>query len=181
MMMVDAPNPTPRIYVASLADYNAGRLYGRWIEASYGADEIREEIEDMLANSPEPIAEDWAIHDYEGFEGLQIDEYDSLDAIAEAAELIDSHGPKAAQVIAYYGGLDDLDEARDALLERYAGSATSLEDWAAEELDEIGLLEQVPEQLRSYIDFKSYGRDMELGGEIITFRVDGELHVFRTQ
>ena len=34
----------PRIYVASLSDYNAGRLHGTWINASYGADEIREEI-----------------------------------------------------------------------------------------------------------------------------------------
>ena len=57
---------TPRIYVASLSDYNTGRLHGRWIDASQPADAIREEIALMLAESKEPIAKEWAIHDYGG-------------------------------------------------------------------------------------------------------------------
>jgi len=47
---------TPRIYVASLADYNAGRLHGCWIDADQSADAIRDEIAQMLAESKEPIA-----------------------------------------------------------------------------------------------------------------------------
>jgi hypothetical protein len=30
----DKPPTTPRIYVASLADYNAGRLHGSWLDAA---------------------------------------------------------------------------------------------------------------------------------------------------
>jgi len=52
-----------RIYVASLSDYNAGRLHGAWIDATQDADEIEAEVQEMLAASPEPIAEEWAIHD----------------------------------------------------------------------------------------------------------------------
>lgn len=52
---------TPRVYVASLADCNAGRLHGRWIDADQSADAIREQIAEMLAESKEPIAEEWAI------------------------------------------------------------------------------------------------------------------------
>ena len=51
---------TPRIYVASLADYNAGRLHGRWIDADQPIEVIREEIAEMLTESKEPIAEEWA-------------------------------------------------------------------------------------------------------------------------
>jgi len=53
---------TPRIYVASLADYNAGRLHGRWIDADRPAEAIREQIAQMLAESKAPVAEEWAIH-----------------------------------------------------------------------------------------------------------------------
>ena len=38
---------TPRIYVASLSDYNAGHLHGRWIDADQDPDAIREEIAAM--------------------------------------------------------------------------------------------------------------------------------------
>ena len=58
---------TPRIYVACLAAYNNGELHGAWIDADQDADAIREEIAVILTTSPEPNAEEWAIHDYEGF------------------------------------------------------------------------------------------------------------------
>lgn len=44
---------TPRIYVASLSDYNAGRLHGEWIDATQELDDIWAEIHAMLAKSPE--------------------------------------------------------------------------------------------------------------------------------
>lgn len=51
----------PRIYVACLAAYNNGRLHGRWIDANT-PDEIWREVSAMLRASPEPDAEEWAIH-----------------------------------------------------------------------------------------------------------------------
>ena len=56
-----APRPQPRIYVACLAAYNAGHLHGRWIEATT-PDEVMVEVRAMLADSPLPEAEEWAIH-----------------------------------------------------------------------------------------------------------------------
>lgn len=51
----------PRIYVACLAAYNSGCLHGRWIDATT-PEEIWEQVRAMLADSPEPDAEEWAIH-----------------------------------------------------------------------------------------------------------------------
>ena len=45
---------TPKIYVACLASYNNGRLYGRWIDASTDVSEMAEQINEMLAGSPYP-------------------------------------------------------------------------------------------------------------------------------
>ena len=42
----------PRIYVASLADYNEGRLHGAWIDAAQDEDELERAVKEMLAQSP---------------------------------------------------------------------------------------------------------------------------------
>ena len=70
--MTNLSDSNPRIYVACLAAYNNGYLHGAWIEADQDADEIRDEIAAMLARSPIEHAEEYAIHDYEGFEGVTI-------------------------------------------------------------------------------------------------------------
>ncbi len=79
---------TPRIYVACLAAYNNGYLHGTWIEANQEAEAIQQEIKDMLSKSPIARAEEWAIHDYEGFCGLRIGEYEDIAKVAEMAALI---------------------------------------------------------------------------------------------
>jgi hypothetical protein len=59
-----------------LSDYNAGILHGVWIDAVEDADELQEPIDRMLAASPTTrrygdVAEEWAIHDFEGFGNLR--------------------------------------------------------------------------------------------------------------
>ncbi len=41
------------IYVADLAAYNNGIMHGVWIDATQDIDNIHEQINDMLASSPE--------------------------------------------------------------------------------------------------------------------------------
>lgn len=81
----------PRIYVACLAAYNNGILHGAWIAASE-AWSMWEATRDMLAKSPIPDAEEWAIHDYEGFASVRISEYASFERVAELAAFIKEHG-----------------------------------------------------------------------------------------
>lgn len=45
-----------RIYVADLAAYNNGKLHGIWIDATQALDDIQEQINELLANSPEDNA-----------------------------------------------------------------------------------------------------------------------------
>jgi len=71
-----------RIYVACLAAYNNGQLHGTWIEVT-DEDTIWQAVQAMLAASPiEKDAEEWAIHDYEGFEGAEVGEYYSFEPIS---------------------------------------------------------------------------------------------------
>ncbi len=171
---------TPRVYVASLADYNSGRLHGRWIDADQPAAAIREQIAEMLAESKEPIAEEWAIHDYEGFGDLGLSQYEDIDSVAEAASLITEHGPVFASLLGYLGGTSSLDEARRYMEDGYRGEFDSLTDYAQELVEDCysDALEALPDFIRYHIDFEGIANDMELSGDVFTFQIHGRVHVF---
>lgn len=169
---------TPRIYVASLADYNAGRLVGRWIAAAQDAESIQEEIDDMLANDAEPGAEEWAIHDYDDFHGLgtTLGEHPSLETVSHIATGLAIHGvPYAAYVSNIGSAYVDVDTFSD-FEDAYQGEWSSVEDYAAELLDDA--LDRIPEDLRPYFDVAAYGRALVPGGDIWTADVPGGVLVF---
>jgi antirestriction protein len=164
---------SPRVYVACLAAYNAGTLHGCWIDAVQDAEDIHEEVKAMLAESPEQNAEEWAIHDYEGFEGVEIAEYAGFEQVAEIARFIEEHGRLGAEVLKNFGG--DLDEAR-AAFDDYAGEYRSLGDFA-EEL--TGETTEIPKHIAPYVDYDAMGRDMEINGDVFTVETGFEqVHVF---
>ena len=166
---------TPRIYVADLAAYNAGKLRGVWIDADQGVDQIRAQVSEMLAASPEPGAEEWAIHDYEGFGPIKLDEYDDLEDVARIAELIAEHGDLFAQLIDHFGR-DHVDEAVRAMDESYAGAFDSLAEWAEQFAEDTGPPDCGP--YTNYIDWERFAHDAELGGDIFTIESGGKVHVF---
>lgn len=86
----------PRIYVASLSDYNNGHLHGCWIKAAQTPERIYDEIHQMLATSPSPNAEEWAIHDHEGFDFHPLADTESIDTIScLAIQLAQTRGANA--------------------------------------------------------------------------------------
>lgn len=171
---------TPRIYVASLADYNAGRLHGHWIDADQPIEVIREEIAAMLAESKEPIAEEWAIHDYECFGDLGLSEYEDIELVAQVAFEITQHGPVFASLVSYLGGVSELEEARRYMEEGYRGEWDSLTDYAQELIEDCysDVLKSLPDFIKYHIDYEGIAHDMELGGDVFTFECDGKIHVF---
>lgn len=156
-----------RIYVASLADYNAGHPHGEWIDCiGRDATLIHEQITSMLAASPREHAEEYAIHDHEGFGGL-IDEYTSIDTVAELAEIAAELGDDWPAYIAYAASMGehpDIDDFRD----HYAGQFASLREYAEHLIDETDLLGDLPDNLKAYFDVDSFARDLELGGDVWT-------------
>ncbi|MGU3500920.1 antirestriction protein ArdA [Mycobacterium sp. C31M] len=179
------PKPSPAIYVASLADYNNGRLHGKWMDAARDPDEIYADINAILASSLEPAAEEWAIHDYEQFGAWKVNEYDSVEQISQIARGIAEHG------FAYAAWADvfDGEEASfdiDGFRESYLGHFESVTDYVEQMADDLGYeaeLEKLPENLRSYtrIDYAAIARDMEHSGAIaIVPDPSGGLWIFRT-
>ncbi len=172
----------PRIYVASLSDYNDGYLQGTWINASQEPEDIHTAIQDMLTRSPTPGAEEYAIHDYENFGPLKLGEYESIETVSLLAQGITEHGVAYAHWAALVE--DSSPEALGRFEDAYRGHFDSLVDYAAQLFDDFGyndLIETiVPEHLRSYIrvDIEAFARDLELSGSISTSEGDGGVYVF---
>ena len=162
-----------RIYMADLAAYNNGMLHGVWIDATDEPDTIQEQINTMLENSPIAGAEEYAIHDYEGFGGYAVSEDEGIQAVHEIACFIEEHGEIAAELISHFS---TLEEAQKAMEEDYQGEYASLSDYAQEITEETS---EVPSHLEFYIDYDRMGRDMEMSGDIFTIETGyQEVHVF---
>ena len=177
-----AHRPEARIYVASLADYNAGRLHGAWIDAAQDAEQIQAEIATMLERSREPLAEEWAIHDYEGFNSIPLSEYESIERISQIANGIAEYG---AAFAAWISISDREDETVKRFEDAFRGSFASREAYAEEIVDDFGYQElidnAIPDYLSPYVRFDAdaYARDIELNGDIpIVDASDGTIHVF---
>ena len=164
----------PRIYVACLAAYNNGFLHGAWIDAAQEPWALYDAVRAMLDASPVGGAEEWAIHDYEGFGGIRIAEYTGLERISALAAFIAAHGEIGAALLDHYSG--DLDEACAALADRYMGAHASLADYMQEVTEETTA---IPHALRYYIDYAAMARDAEMNGDLFTVSTAWDVvHVF---
>jgi antirestriction protein len=158
-------NATPRVYVACLASYNSGILFGEWIDVNCDADELSERVQAIIAKSPTAGAEEWAFHDYEGFAGFKMGENEPVENLVKVASLIEEYDEDVIE--AAFGWLCDAEEVAKALENgAYAGTYDTPEDWAEEFLEDTGTLSQIPENLRCYFDFEKYARDCDLEGSV---------------
>lgn len=165
-------NLSPRIYIACLASYNNGILHGAWADPTLGIQALHDALTEILSTSSMKDAEEWAIHDYEGFGGVPISEYESLDHVADLAEFIEQYGMLGAALLSDHY---DLENAKRAINENYAGSFESVADFA-QELTEDSI--DIPERLRFYIDYDAMARDM-LVNDILAIELSyRDVHVF---
>ena len=179
------PKPSPSIYVASLADYNNGRLHGKWIDAARDPDAIYADINAILASSREPDAEEWAIHDYEQFGTWKVSEYETVEQISHVAKGIAEHGYAYAAWADVFDGDDaGIDDA--SFYESYLGHYDSITAYVEQMSDDLGYeeeLDKLSEHLRSFVrlDYAAIARDIEASGDVAAVPdPQGGLWVFHT-
>jgi antirestriction protein len=165
---------TPKIYVACLSAYNNGYLHGEWIDATQGIEYMQDKINIILATSPIPNAEEWAIHAHENFCTTILDEDTALEKIAKLAEFITNHGDLGIEILDHTGG--DMDDAENLLNEQYHGEFNSEEDFAHYWLNEVEARE-IPSYLQNYIDYKSMAYDFFIS-DFFSIQCNYKTHVF---
>lgn len=164
--MTQSGSDRPRIYVASLSDYNSGRLVGEWIDLDgKSVEDVESEIQNMLKGSEMP-AEEWAIHDNDNFDDIGLGEHESIERVVKVADMLDEHGPAfAGWYVNETRDVDDLDNFTD----EYLGEWGNLGDYARE------LAEDLAENRDAFdnwpmtcVDWEHAGEELRLGGDVWT-------------
>lgn len=147
-----------RIYIANLGKYNEGELVGDWFTVPVDEDEVAERI------GLNDEYEECAIHHYEL--PFDIDEYTPLEEVNRLCEMVQDLEPEVQEhlreLMGYFSGVEELcDAASDIIL--HSGCNT-VEDVAYAYVEDCGLLDSMPDNLRSYFDYAAFARDMAIEG-----------------
>ena len=148
---------SPSIYVSCLAAYNSGVLHGRWVDLTNGEDATATDIREMLATSPVADAEEYAIHDFEGFGSYKVSEWSDVATLVAIAEAVDEHGPFITEYLADVH--DDLADAIAAVDE--VSSADSFRDFSDDFVDSCLLIDDPASTVARYFDYESFARDLQ--------------------
>lgn len=153
--------PTPRVYVGTYAKYNNGSISGKWLDLDDYVDlsDFEEACQSLHADESDP---ELMFQDWENVPSIYVGESYVSDEFWEYWNYINERHADYEAVNAYieYFGVFSAEGFEDA----YAGKSDSLEDWAVQRVSDLGLLENVPEALAQYFDYKAYGRDFEASG-----------------
>jgi antirestriction protein len=138
---------------------------GCWVELDSSttwetiAGAIREKIpgaivDEILCAGAQGLAEEF-LSAYDSFE---------LQAFCEWMEAVEASHLDPEVIAAYCSNNGDWDaEGVEAAEECYAGTYDSDEEFAEDLADQLGLLDQVPENLRYYFDMGRWARDLLMG------------------
>lgn len=98
-----------------------------------------------------------------------LDEWESKNEMEQAA-------------IAYL--VEDRSETMDSAMAQVEGAGEepclmegSVLDYAYELVDDLGMLNDMPENLRHYFDYESFARDLEISGDVDVFEYNGTQYV----
>ena len=133
-----------------------------------------------IAPETVPSAEEWAIHDYEDLPS-SFGEYSGLKAIADYVELTEEFDHiEAGDMLAIYDDFRDVNEAREALEDRFSGIHATFRDYADEFADESIAAHssdgRTPQFLINYFDYAAFARDLSM--EMHTIDVPSGVAVF---
>lgn len=166
----DAPMGTHSVYVHWF------RIdYGCWLDAEEVvntgglADYLEESLGLSAADVAELMVRDWDCQDAEGLAARCIGDYGGFDWL-KLEELLEVDVEPTVLVAGLACGLEP-----DAIEDAYMGEWDSDEDMAAEQWEQGGMLDGVPDAVRSYIDWELVARDMLLGSDV----VEANGHYFR--
>ncbi|NWC63987.1 antirestriction protein ArdA [Cedecea sp. P7760] len=147
---------TPAVYVGTYHKYNCGSIFGKWMKLTDfdGQDDFEEACRQLHKGEADP---EFMFQDCEGIPSRFYSESSiNWHFIEGYKQAVDEGQSDAFLAWADYSGRCDYAEFIGA----YYSEADSEEDFAMSQVDDQGLLDQVPEPLRSYFDYEAYARDL---------------------
>lgn len=156
-----------RIYLTNLGKYNEGVLVGQWVTLPVDNEEL-EAIKQRIGINQ--YYEEMFITDYESdIDGVSVGEYDNIEELNELAEALESLDEMEFDIIsallAEGYGINEAIEKKDDCYIWF--DCDDMEDVAIQYCDTCGMLEAMPEHLRNYFDFATFGRDMSFESHFV--------------
>lgn len=166
-----------KVYVGTYGKYNSGSIEGAWFELSDY--DNKEAFYGACQELHGPGEHEFMFQDWEGIpEGMIGESFISDDAF-KWAQMEDYDRELVMAFIECFGISTDtpLSEALDNANSAFAGRAATYDDWVYEFVDEIGLLGEMSDTLKTYFDYEKYGRDLSF--DVSTAEADdGDVIVF---
>ena len=159
-----------RIYIADLAAHNAGIQKGDWVDLD-GSEEETEILVNLIEKGMLGKDNEYAIHDYEGFEDLAPSSISGAIALAKACDDLGDDNPRPVYCEWCEDNGHDPAESVDTFEEAFRGIYADAGDYARETAIDCGDISE-GSYLFHYIDWERLGREMEIGGDISTIEVD---------
>ena len=153
--------PDVGVYIACLAAYNSGHLHGAWIDLEdvTAAQDIRDAIACVLATSPVPGAEEYAVHDSCGLPACLAGEWLDIDQLADFAETVQELGADDLEAYRLFCANTRQLESVDDFRESYRGAHDTCWEFAYDLAEEQGL---IPDTWPgSCIDWERAWRDLQ--------------------
>lgn len=155
-------------YITNLGKYNEGELIGKWITFPIDDDDLEKVLEEIGINER---YEEYFFTDYEN-NIFNFGEYANISEINDIVERFDvlcEENDKEIVVALcdYYNDIDDVENSIDNIYTYY--NVDDMEDVAREYVEETGYLQNIPDNIAQYFDYKSFGRDMSFDGTWIWF------------
>lgn len=144
------------VWVGCLASYNAGGLYGKWIDLEdecENIDDFYTIAKEMLENSPTDNAEEWDIFDTDNLPTAF-----SYEDIKTIFEIIDIKKNCDAKVFEAACNIASSVEDIKYYIDRFLGFYKNEVDFAKDMF--FSDSEQIPEYVLYYIDWEKYSKDV---------------------
>lgn len=154
-----------RIYVGTYKKYNEGNLFGKWFTLSNydNAEAFYDDCKRLHQDEedPELMFQDWECPPiFDGFIG----ECHLEETIFEITSLLEAKSDDDMEIIQnymYLTGIPLNEQTIEKAQERYIGYFSSETELAEYYVEETGLLQNIPDEVAMYFDYKAYARDLD--------------------
>lgn len=162
-----------KVYVGTYEKYNNGSIAGAWVDL-----EQFDNIKGFLTHCAE-LHKDEADPElmFQDFEDFPRQYYGESYISPELWDWLALDDFERDVVAAYQSGIDSngsIGDAQDAFNGFYPDKMA----WADQYIDDTGLLDSIPENLRCYFDTEKWLRDVEFEGSISFVEYNDEIFVF---
>lgn len=169
---------TPKIYVGTYHKYNCGSIQGKWLELDdySDKDEFYEACAELHSDEEDP---ELMFQDWENIPECWVHESGVDEKVWDWICCTDSNKDALEAYLSYFGDeFDSYDEIIDDLNDKYHGDFSDELDPKvayAEQLFDECYASEIPDNLKGYIDYEKFARDLFMDGYV---EVDG--HIFNT-